>query len=372
MTRVLLVYQPTDGGVARHVSDLASGLADHGYEVVLCGPAPPDGFRGFQLHMQLDLRRAISPHADLRALAAFERIVRAVRPDVVHTHSSKAGAIVRLGRLSHPRTPTIYSPHGYAFAGHFARELERSAYRQIERTLARLASRVVCVCEAEARLARMIGPADRVRVVYNGIEPAGDGPIDTRIAELSRHGPVICAMTLLRPGKGLETLIDATPDVLARHPQTQVAIVGDGPDLDALRSRAQMRGAARAVHFLGPSTDPLSVMRGAEVFVHPSWAESFPYVVLEAMSAGVPIVASDVGGIREALVGGESGLLVAPGDKEALARALIELLDDADRRARIGDAAKHRLERRFTQSAMIDRLIHVYNEVLVPSTGLSV
>ncbi len=372
MKRVLLVYQPTDGGVARHVSDLASGLAEHGYEAVLCGPTAPAGFRGAQLHVPLDLRRAIAPRADLGALAELTRIVQRVRPDVVHAHSSKAGAIARLGRPFHPRVPVIYTPHGYAFAGHFARELERTAYRQIEHTLARLTTRVACVCEAEARLARTIGPAERIRVVYNGVDPAGDGPVNTRLAELSIRGPVICAMTMLRPGKGLETLIDAMPRVLVRHPRAQVAIVGDGPDLDALRSRARMRGVAGAINFLGSSTDPLSVMRGAEVFVHPSWAESFPYVILEVMSAGVPIVASDVGGIGEALVDGESGLLVAPGEQEALARALNTLLADPLRGKRIADAAKRRLELYFTRSAMIERLVQVYDEVLLPRPGLFV
>jgi len=372
VTRVLLVYQPTDGGVGRHVADLAAGFADHGYEVVLCGPAAPDGFRKSQPHMRLDLQRAIAPRADLRALAAFERIVRAVQPDIVHAHSSKAGAIARVGRFLNPRTPVIYTPHGYAFAGHFSREIERFAYREIERALALFASRVVCVCEAEARLARTIGPASRVRVVHNGIEPAGDGSIHPRMAELARAGPVICALTLLRPGKGLETLIDATPALLARHPRTQIAIGGEGPDLDALRSRALARGVGDAVHFIGPCADPLGVLRGAEIFVHPSWAEAFPYVILEAMSIALPIVASDVGGIGEALVDGESGLLVPLGDEEALARTLIGLLDDADRRTRMGTAAKLRVEQRFTRAAMIDRLMHVYNEVLVSRTGLFV
>ncbi len=372
MTRVLLVHQPIDGGVARHVTDLALGLTDRGCEVVLCGPAVPKGLSSSYPHVSLDLQRAIAPRADLTTLARFARIVRSVRPDVVHAHSSKAGAVARLGRLIHPRTPVVYTPHGYAFAGYFSREIERSAYREIERALARLANRVICVCEAEGRLARTIGPEDRVRIVHNGIEPAGNGPVYPRVVELARTGPVICALTLLRPGKGLETLIDALPTVLARHPLVQVAIGGEGPELDALRTRALTRGVADALHFLGASDDPLSILRGAEIFVHPSWAESFPYVILEAMSAGRPIVASDVGGIGEALVDGESGMLVAPGDEETLARALIELLDDADRRARIGDAAKHRLEWRFTRSAMIDRLMHVYDEVLISSNSLSV
>jgi glycosyltransferase involved in cell wall biosynthesis len=364
VTRVLLVHQPTDGGVGRHVADLTTGLVERGHEVFLCGPEPPAGAIGPYRHMRLDLRRAIAPRSDAEAITAFATIVRDVRPEVIHAHSSKAGAIARLGRLRHPRIPVIYTPHGYAFAGHFSRELERSAYREIERALARLASRVVCVCEAEARLARAVSPAKRVRVVHNGIEPAGHGLLDPGVAKLVERGPVVCALTQLRPGKGIETLIDALPQVLARHPRTQVAICGEGPDLDALRSRAQTRDTAEAVHFLGQSKDPLAVLRAAGVFAHPSWAESFPYVILEAMSVGLPIVASDVGGVAEALSDGETGLLVAPGDTDGLARALVSLLDDPARGARMGAAARARLERRFTRARMIDGLVAIYDEVL--------
>jgi glycosyltransferase involved in cell wall biosynthesis len=170
-------------------------------------------------------------------------------------------------------------------------------------------------------------------------------------------------LTQLRPGKGIETLIDATPALLGRHHDLQVAIWGEGPELPALSSRARQAGVAGSVHFLGPSADPLAALRGAGVFVHPSLAEAFPYAILEAMAAGVPIVASDVGGIGEALQDGESGLLVAPASVPALTHALLELLDDAGRREAMGSAAQQRVRRLFTREAMIDRLIGVYHEI---------
>ncbi len=374
--RVLLCHQPTDGGVARHVRDVAEGLGGKGHDVIVCSPAPPEGLADPITHVPLALSRAISPRADAVALTRFTKIVREVRPDVVHAHSSKAGAIARLARLAHPRVPTLYTPHGYAFAGHFTRESERFAYRGIERALAPLASRVVCVCEAEARLARSVGPPSRVRVIHNGLAPeretdvkAGLAPgranaVDPRIAELSLRGPVIGALTLLRPGKGIETLIAAVPRVLARHPEAQIAIVGDGPDLDALRAQANALGIAHALHFLGPSTDPLGSLRGMDVFVHPSWAEAFPYVILEAMSLARPIVASNVGGVAEAVVAGESGLLIGPRDESALAAALVELLDNPERAARLGASASRRARTEFTRETMIDRLGDLYDELV--------
>jgi glycosyltransferase involved in cell wall biosynthesis len=361
----MLVYQPVDGGVGRHLRDLTAGLAGRGHELTLCGPSLPCGISTLPDgvgYVRLDLGRAIAPGADLKALRRLAGIVRRTRPDVIHAHSSKAGALARLGRAARPSTPVVYTPHGYAFAGSFARRLERRGYREIERVLAPLASRVVCVCAAEGRLAAALGDGRRVRVVHNGIDPAGAGPTDPRMVELGREGPVLCVLTQLRAGKGIETLIDATPSILARHPRLQVAIWGDGPELEILRERASRAGAAGAVRFLGPSSDPLGVLRGADVFVHPSLAESFPYAILEAMSVGRAIVASDVGGVGEALVHGASGLLVPPGAPESLARAVIGLLDDPDRGARLGGAARHRVERRFTRATMIDRLAGVYGE----------
>jgi glycosyltransferase involved in cell wall biosynthesis len=364
VTRLLLCSQPTDGGVGRHIRDLLAGLSDTAWDVVLCAPAVPSGVVVPVTHVPLDLGRALAPRADLAAAGRLSRIIRDLHPDIVHAHSSKAGALARLARVAHPATPVVYTPHGYAFAGHFSRSTERLLYRGVERALAPLGSRVVCVCEAEARLARSVGPPGRVRIVHNGIEPAGDGPIDRRIGELTLRGPVIGALTLLRPGKGLETLIDALPRVLASHPNVQVAICGEGPDLRALLARAEMRDVARAVHFLGPSSNPLAVLRAIDVFVHPSWAEAFPYVILEAMSVGRPIVASDVGGIGEALVDGESGMLVPKRDPDALSRALIGLLDDPARRAGLGERARQRADRRFALRTMIGRLLGVYDELV--------
>lgn len=366
MTRVLLVHQPVDGGVGRHIADLAAGLSERGdHEVLLCGPARPAGAPSSCDWCKLDFGRAIDPTGDLLALARLLRLIARHRPDIVHAHSSKAGAVARLAHLARPRTAFLYTPHGYAYAGYFSRELERGLYREIERGLAPLTTRVVCVCEAEARLARRIGPAGRVRVVHNGIQPVHDGPVDDRIAELSRRGPVLCALTQLRPGKGLETLIQALPDILDRYPQLQVAIGGDGPDRDRLLAAARAAGVARAIHFLGPTTDPASILRGADVFVHPSWAEAFPYVILEAMSAGLPVVASDVGGIAEAVADGESGMLVPSGNDRALRDALLHMLGDSAVRSRMGAAAKRRVASRFTRTAMIDRLVAVYDETLV-------
>jgi glycosyltransferase involved in cell wall biosynthesis len=151
-----------------------------------------------------------------------------------------------------------------------------------------------------------------------------------------------------------------------------VAIVGDGPDLDALTAQTRQRGVGHAVHFLGPSDEPLSALRALQIFVHPSWVEAFPYVILEAMSVGLPIVASDVGGVGEALVDGRSGVLVPPHDATALARALNDLLARPAETARIGAEALKRVGRQFSLTTMIGHMAGVYSEVAPAPRGSAV
>ena len=371
MTRVLLVHQPIDGGVARHVVDLFEGLTRLDWDVILCGPAIPSASllvapqTAQPPHVRLALARAIDPRRDVQAVLAFARIVRRTRPDLIHAHSSKSGAVARLAKPLNSSVPVLYTPHGYAFAGYFEANLERRIYRSLERAMAPGARFVVAVCEAEGRLAASVGPADRVRVVHNGIAGTSreSGP-DPAMQTLAAQGPLICALAQLRPGKGIETLIDALPPLLAKHPRVNVAIVGDGVLRPALTDRARSLGVSRAVHFLGERPDPFAVFSAADIFVMTSWAESFPYVILEAMAAGLPIVASDVGGIAEAIEDGHTGMLVRARDPQSTAGALIALLDDPALGRRLGGRARETVTRRFTVARMIDGVSTVYREAL--------
>jgi glycosyltransferase involved in cell wall biosynthesis len=374
VTRVLLVHQPVDGGVARHVADLWGGLLERGDEAVLCGPELPsaslltEGVPPDAPHLPLEMGRAVSPATDLVAVRRFVHIARQVRPDLIHAHSSKAGAVARLARLAGVAAPVLYTPHGYAFAGFFEHEAERRVYREIERSLSPLTTRVVAVCDAEARLAGTVASPRRIRVVHNGIDAPPDGAPDPRLQELKRRGPVIAVLTQLRPGKGVETLIDALPRVLDRHPAAHVALAGDGPARAALTERARAAGVADAITFLGEHPDPIALLRGADIFLLTSWAESFPYVILEAMAVGLPIVSSDVGGIPEALTDEATGLLVPARDPGATATALNQLLDDPQLRTRLGSAARAVVSTRFTRPAMVAGMCAVYREVLEMST----
>jgi len=355
MARLMLVHQPVQGGVARHVRDLSRGLEAAGHELVLCAPAPLQSAAG--RHFPLEMGRAVSPTRDLRSAMALAALIARLRPHLVHAHSSKAGAVARLARLVHPRTPLVYTPHGYAFAGHFDRELERRAYRSAEVVLSPLASRVIGVCEAEARLARLVGPARRVRVVHNGVAQMDPAPGH------GRRPAVICTLTQLRPGKGVQTLLDAMAG-LGAETEARLVVWGDGPDLGPLQGHALALGIEQRVTFAGATPNPLGAMSDADVFVLPSLAEAFPYVVLEAMSLGLPVIASDVGGVREALDDGRAGALVAPGDPDALSAALARMLSDRSHAAALATAGARRVRARFGLEQMISGTLAVYDEVL--------
>jgi len=356
VSRVLLVTQPTDGGVFQHVTALGTGFAERGHDVLIAGPLESE--IGVPT-ARVELVRSISPRTDAGAVARLGRLLRRWRPDVVHAHSSKAGAVARLARAARPGTPLIYTPHGYAFNGWFESERERGRYRDVERMLAPLTTTVLCVCEAERRLAESVG-SRRTEVVYNGVPDAAPADPHPVLAELQARGPVVGVLSLLRPGKGLETLIDAAPALLAEHPGASIAIAGEGPDRSALEQRARSLGVEDAVAFLGLIEGPGPLLAGTDVFANPSWAESFPLSTLEAMRAGLPVVITDVGGAAEAIEPGESGDLVQPRDPAALAGALAGLMSDAERARAMGEAARRRVEERFGLARMIDETLAVY------------
>jgi glycosyltransferase involved in cell wall biosynthesis len=269
----------------------------------------------------------------------------------------------RLARLANPRIPVVFTPHGFAFAGHFSRPLERGAYRFAEHALAPLASRTICVCEAEATLARRVGAARRVRVVYNGIEPLAPALPDPEIARLAEAGPLICTVAELQPPKGVTTLVEAMPVVLERFPDASLAVAGEGVERSRLEQQIADLGVGGHVRLLGSIDNVAGLLGAADVFVQPGWSESFPYSILEAMGMGMPTVATDVGGVGEAVEDQVTGRLVPRQDPGATARAIVDLLADPQRAETLGEAARARMMSRFRLGRMVDETLGVYREV---------
>lgn len=239
-------------------------------------------------------------------------------------------------------------------------------YRHVERLCTRRARHVICITEALARfnIERVRLPARKVSVVHYGLDelpvawgtPGGPTlPTQTR---------VLLAVSRLEKQKGLDVAIGALARVRERHPDAVLVVLGLGSQERALKELAAAHGISDAVHLAGSVGDVADWLRRAEVFVHPARWEGFGLALLEAMLAGLPIVASEVSSIPEIVVGGTTGLLVPPDDVSELAEAINNLLDDPARARSYGAAGLERAHTLFSVAAMAERTLAVYRDAL--------
>ncbi len=361
-----MVVRPSKGGAFGHAVRLSRELIARGYEAAICGPHGhlSEGLDVPVFDVAIPRRPHLVHHPT--AVARIGSIFRRYAPDVIHAHGSQGGVAARLARVARPEKPLVFSPHNFAFTNYFTNPVERGLYRSIEVALAPLATRFLCVCEAERRVAATVAPKSRLRVVHNGIEPLRATAPDPALAALSRRGPLIGVVAEMQPPKGLSSLIAAMPEILAARPDATLAIAGDGPERVDLEAEIADLGVGGQVLLLGSIDGVAGLIGASDVYVQPGWSESFPYSVLEAMSLAAPIVATDVGGVGEAIEDGVTGRLVASKDPSALARAALDLLANRQAARRLGAAARERMMSRFRLYQMVDGTLDVYREVGLP------
>ncbi|MFI7617457.1 glycosyltransferase [Nonomuraea terrae] len=353
--RVLHVTQPVDGGVGAYVATAVADQARRGWPVAVACPRTGPLARELDAlgvpHLDWTARRAPGI-GDAAQAARLWQLVRLFRPDVVHLHSSKAGLTGRLAVRG--RVPTLFQPHGWSWLA--VRGAAAGAALGWERLAARWTDRIVCVGADEAALARRHGVRGDLVVVRNGVDlrrfrPAGERE---RAAARARHGiagetPLAVCVGRVTRQKGQDLLLSAWERVAARNGLARLAVVGDGPLLGALRSRAVPR-----VHFAGPSSDVASWYAAADVVVLPSRWEGLPLTALEALASGRSLVASAVPGLAELVTSGV-GAAVSPGDGAALAEALLLRLEQPALAAAEGVAAAS-LASGFDVSEALDSL----------------
>ena len=371
MARVLLVFEPPDGGVAENVLLLALTLGDHGHEVEVAGP--PEAVIHPRLReagigvREIPLRRGYgSPAADLRALRSLVGVIRNGQFDVVHCHSAKAGVLGRIAaRIA--GVPAVYSPHCFGFVGEVG--LGRRVFSTVvEWLLGRAATAaIVCACEAERgrALERRLAPASRLRRIYYGVRECDPGvEPDPGLMEFRGTGPLLAAVTVLRRQKRIDVLLDALPEVLRRVPEARVAVVGNGElseDLHAQARRLGLDGDAR-FRFFGFEAPSARYLKALDAYVLPSAWEAMPIGVLEALACGAPQVVTDVEGTGEATTS-DTGILVAPGDVRGLTDALVEMLSDPERRKRMSAASRRRHAELFAVDRMTAETAQLYSDV---------
>lgn len=346
-----------------HVRDLASALLARGHEpLVLTGGSGPYveslRARGVQTFTLSSLGVPINPLRDLRALGEIRALLRTLRPDVVSTHSSKAGILGRLaGRTL--GVPVIFTAHGWAFTPGVPSR-EATVYRWIERLAAPLASRIITVSEFDRQLAlaRGIASGDKVVTIHNGMPDVGQ-----ELRSDPSLSPVRLAMVArFERQKDHATLFHALTGLM--HEPWRLDLIGDGPLQSEARSLSRQLGLADRIEFWGQRMDVDVRLSHAQVALLITNWEGFPRSILEAMRAGLPVVASAVGGVSESVLDGETGFTVPQADAEGLRRRVKQLLDNPELRVSMGRNARRLYERDFTLAHTVERTLAIYEEVV--------
>ena len=317
------------------------------------------------------LTRAVHPLNDMQALWQLINLFRQERPALVHTHTSKAGVLGRMAAWL-ARVPVIvHTPHGHVFYGHFG-PVKSWLFLQIERVLSAITDRLIALTEAERQdhLDRAVGKAEQFAVVPSGIDREKFG--QARVHGKQQPDWFGCPPDALIVGsvgwltdiKGHAYLIEAIATLKQDFPSLHLVIIGSGDRHDALLTSAESAGLRDAVHLLGHRDDIDVCLAGMDLFVLPSLNEGMGRALIEAMAAGLPVIASRVGGIPSVIDHERTGLLVPAGDAGALAEALRRMLDRPEWAAELGVAASRSVDSRYGSVSMVHAIESIFAEAL--------
>ena len=372
------------GGPALHVAYLTAGLAERGYETTLVAGSLARGedsmaFVADELGIEVErideLHREISPVRDAVAILRLARLIRRVRPHILHTHTAKAGAVGRLAALvaGDARPPiVVHTFHGHVLRGYFD-PVRTAGFRLLERWLARSTTALVAVSPQvrDDLVSLGVAPRERFAVVRLGIE------LEQRVA-VERNGRGESRRILgIGPDRfavgwiGRMTGVKRTDDVLRafrrlrdRGVEACLCMIGDGPDRPAVERRAHELGIMRDTLFLGYQEEVAPFYAAFDAMILPSINEGTPVSAIEALAAGRPVVATRVGGVPDVVRDGEDGFLVEAGDVDALAERLARLASDPELRERLGAAGRARVVPRYSVERLVDDVDRLYRSLL--------
>lgn len=366
--RVLHLIRPASGGMRAHLALLTRGLLARGVEIGLCSPAA-------DLNAEIGQAGAVtclvaigdrpSP-ADLQAFKALDRAIRSFAPDLVHAHGLRAAWLARPVAYLR-RLPLVVTYHATLDGGGSFR---RALTIWLERLTARWTAQSIAVSELVRTniLARVGLPPETVRTILNGADlpaqsPRADRQEIRRALGLPLHGTVVATIARLAPQKDLPTLLRAAARVVNAC-DAHFLVAGDGPLRRELALTAHGLGLNGRVHFLGQRDDIPDLLHAADLFALSSAYEGAPLAVIEALAAGLPVVATAVGGLPELVPDGQTGYLVPAGDHQALADRLLALIANPDLRLRLGEQARSWAASRLGPEGMINATHRLYESVL--------
>ena len=327
--------------------------------------------KGVKIVAVPSLVRRISPASDILTLYDLVRIIQKEKPDIVHTHTSKAGILGRLAAKITKVPYIVHTPHGHVFCGHFGPLLSR-IFIWIEKLFSFFTDRMITLTEGEKKdyIKLCQCPAEKLFKIHSGvdIEKFKQRPVSAvekkRSLGLAQNGLVVGFIGWLLPIKGPMHLLKAMEDVLRDYNDTVLVFTGKG-DLDVdLRTAALKTTANGRVNFLGWRNDIDEIMPIFDIFVLPSLNEGMGRVLVEAMAAGKPVVASNVGGIPDLVQNDINGLLVPPGDEKALSASIKQLINDPEKAKLMGQRGKE-LCNQFSVKSMVEKIDTLYGKLLL-------
>ncbi len=371
------------GGPALHVAYLSAGLTPRGYDTTLVAGTIARGEEsmayiaeqaGARVVALPGLSREISPLHDALAIFRLARLIRQVRPTILHTHTAKAGTVGRVAALlaGDARPPiVVHTFHGHVLRGYFG-PAKSAVFRVLERLLAKATTVLVAVSpEVRDDLVRLgVAPAEKFTVVRLGIE------LEQRVAstvpreEVRRRlgiAPerfVVGWIGRMTGVKQTHDLLAALADLRAGGVDAGLLVVGDGPDRSGFEERARDLGLVRHCLFLGYQEDVAPWYAAMDAVALPSGNEGTPVTVIEALAAGKPVVAYEVGGVPDVVREGVDGFLVEPGSTSDMAERLAQLAADPELRRRLGEAGRERVLERYGVGRLLDDVDRLYRETM--------
>ncbi|MDI6828736.1 MAG: glycosyltransferase family 4 protein [Armatimonadota bacterium] len=361
--RIAYLVRPAEGGIKVHLLTLLSGLDRSRFDPVVICPPTITLFEEVQKKgissIPLDIVGEINPLNDFLAIAKLRHVLRELKPDILHMHSFKAGLIGRLAALSLAKRPKlILTEHAFIFDERTT-GLKRTLVTGVGRILSYFTDRIITVSDAlrnELISEQKIKPS-KIVTIPNGIAFAP-------LKQVPKPGLLVGTVSRLAPQKGVAYFIRAAVLISERFPQARFIIVGDGPQRNSLESLAESLGIKDKLEFLGFRTDVLDILRTFSVFVLASTRESFGLTLIEALSQGVPVVASRTGGIIEIVEDGVTGLLAEPGNHFEIAEQVCRLLEDRNLACRLAEEGSRLVRQRFSSEIMIEKTQKLYMELL--------
>lgn len=358
---LILITRSEPGGAQSHVLELLHGLNDK-YELIMA--TGEEGFLleqaqkiGIESYLLPSLKRNVSLSNDKTAYREIRKILLDAKPDLVHTHSSKAGI---LGRLAAHRLglKNVFTAHGWAFADGtpWTRKLIGIP---TEKMAAKWCDRIITVSHADKLLAIKyhIAPREKITVIHNGIADISSDLVAKPVNSI----PVLTMVARVAPPKNFIVLLDALASIDRKY---ILRIVGDGPELYHVQEHAQELGIESNIDFMGSRNDVPEILSSSDIFILSSDWEGFPISIIEAMRAGLPVIASRVGGISEAVIEGRNGYLVPRNDADALAESIKRLITDAGKRELTGQQSRQLFLENCTTETMLKKVDEVYQSLL--------